>query len=1320
MVERLRMAGEGNNLPEGSSEIKGPEGTIAVVEKLSDQPDVVIADEGTQSKSPGFWRKITGRETKPLVLDQQPHVTEILNPEEQPGNAQGITNEAEQSQEAEEEQAEQAGTNGPPPPDDGEPGEPRGPEGPRGPLPPDYLWSPEYQAERWSVAKELVRLESLPYKEKYDGGKNEQNLYRLYREWKRLEGLDNSKSYSRKPFDSKDLEEPTQADQQPSYEEQDLTNLPAVRDLFTNYNELLDNPNAIPEQIDTAREQLSSFFKEAKRGGLLEGVDTALKSVAKEIQHGLDQGLSPDEIMMGIQESYSLGIEGRSGVLRRIEAILSMGERTFRVARRANPEIAKLEGVWEPYIQLAVERLTLPFNPRLTPPLPIEGEFTFEAEREEALRRLMEEEEIYWRPTYANYFTVYARTPEQFDRAQETFIRWMRTALGKSPEELLQKVNGFKEALTSAGQRAGSEIQQYTVELRRELEALMGVIGANFSNEFYNANYFKQFWSFVAQYEGPARMLRLARTSQGLLAAALQKFDKDPRLELLFSPHGSRGQLMGRQRNAIEMEGLQEQILTQLTAEVMGIAMKGYHPDDPEKRLGDRMYEGNLAEITKFKSDEDFKNLYEGFDLEEQERFYKELSTKQASDLRPAEKLALERLERARKIQQYLEAGRDPGKLEGADRVMYEEARNAVTLAYELYGAMGEKAKRGGGVFLVDRRGPEGKFRDYIPNNSAEKFVHFAENWTKATYGHLLAAELKYRVDQARRMAIWALKTYGFEARLWDFTLLRGGKPVDPNTLGYHPSYGVNRNTTNPIEKYRYAVPNNPRILGYNSRGEEVILVFDTEGKPVGLEFDQAGKAVIYDKAYGDDRNRIAFDNLDRNTKAEPMLLKRPKEEDDPQKPGRKRVVRKADGSTVVDGEDEKGVSVTFDIATHHIYSRWTGHPYWGYQEEDTGLLLTQESFDGAKAIKEGKLRWQDVPPHAVQLLIVDPTLERVGHFDLESLETLITLAAGEESYQGHWRVGDELYMNFFSADASRLKNRTAYVLQDHGGSTKEWFHARAQAALWPDGKVRRLRTFTPFIPLRFASMSEMWGAPGGALDVFRMMGYEKYRMVGQFAMDKWINQTGAAQAGYEAIFDWFSEQEMKLQEGLGRKLNNEADRLRVFYKQYSDGKLGNRSGIATVDEDTDEEFLKLFRDTLKRPEVVMNRNTVLQSVFRGERAPLWLEGIEIFKRRPDGTYELDEDNNKILNEAIDWNRDSGSSRHDNKIFLWRYVRLLRSDQPREGQDLYPAEAQYYELGDLYTLASMRLAKAAQEAGDPNWERFLETRFEWFEGKANN
>lgn len=1150
----------------------------------------------------------------------------------------------------------------------------------------DYkeLWTPEFREWGIDISKKLVNLVVLPDKLKYEAPAIRAALDASFKEWKRWFELDTERSHRRKPFDpEKDLgglPEPAAEDFVP---ERVLAGLPPAKELFDTYQQLLIDPNSVtPEQLNNYR-TLASL-----------------------------PGASAEQAVRRLLRGY-------------------------------------------------VEN------------------------RDDAYRVLAEGKEIYWRPLYADYFEVTARTKRQFEIAVETFIRWVRSGLGRAPEEIFRKVNSFKETLTAVGQRAG--LEEYTKGKRLELEILAAIVGADFSNEHYNADYFKQFWTFGSKDEGPERMLQLIKSNKGILAAVIWKFDQDKKLELLFAPHGPRGELM-IERNAKNMGDLEEQVKAMLIREVLGISLKRYNPDDPEMRIpgNNSIYEANLNEITKFKSDEDFKNLYEGFDVQEQERLRQRLEERNEGDLKPAEEELKVRLERAKRVRDYLEAGYklEDIKLENIKlklgleekemnemSEMYEEAKNVVALAFELYGAMGEKAKRQGAVFLVHRKDSFGRpIVDYIPNHWAEKFLHLSENWTKATYGGeldqelqerigrerlssneysrlenelrpdtsderrreiegilrpkgIFADELKYRVGQNRRLAIWALKTKGSDAKLWDFTLLRDGRPVDPNTLGY-TKYGVDRNREDPIERYKYADPVDIRILGYNSNGEEVILVFDDEGKPVegvttGLAFDpQSGKPLIFDKKPGEERRSpIIFDNLTRNTRARKLLLRRPKEEEveDPETGKKvKRVVKNPDGNSVVEKVHVDFETVR-DKLSSHPYARWTAHPYWGYQEEDPGLLLSRGSFDAARKIKRGELRPEDAPPHAVQLLIVDPTLDRVRHFDhLENVECAVALAAVEESYQAHWRIEDELYANFFPRDASRTEVRVQYVLQDRGGSTKQWFHIRAEAAYWSDAKARRLRIFIPFIPLHFASMSEMWGAPGGALDVFRMMGYEKYKMVGQFAMDKWVNQTGAVQDIYEAFADSYNAQQKKIDEGLGRKLNNDADvHMKKHYQQVMTTK--ELQPDVSTREDTYEEFLVSSRESLYRMERVEHRNTVSETYMRGERSPLWLEGREVFKRKSDGSYEPDENGNRILDDRVNKEIDSGSSRHSNKLFHFRYARFLRS--PEGGQVLYPDTARYYALLDNDLNDYTRLVE--EYAGTGKTARHV-SGWDWLEGKMNN
>ena len=808
---------------------------------------------------------------------------------------------------------------------------------------------------------------------------------------------------------------------------------------------------------------------------------------------------------------------------------------------------------------------------------------------------------------------------------------------------------------------------------------------------------------------------------------------------------------------------------------------------------------------------------------------YEQLSNgRQFSNLLPAERAALRRLEKVSRIQRDLANGMNPAELKGEDRRLYQEAKNAVESALELYGVMLEKARRGGGVFLVDRnthieayqklkdindrdltqeqrrskkiaevlmqvrKGRKinesalnrlsiedrqfftalkeedlGDFVDYLPNFWAEKWVHVGENWTKATYGGeldpeiqdklrrerkaaaeaqlrnlslsaeerskiegwmnpkgIFADELQYRVDQARRMAIWAAKTYGHDAKLWDFTLLRDGKPIDPNTLGYVKDslgvpYGINHSGVNDVEKYKYAVPVNPRILGYNSKGEGVILVFDDEGKPVvggstGLEFDEkSGQYPIYDqkeevvtavdekgKEYKRTRQLITFDNLNEDTKAVPMLLKTPAGDIDPKT-----------GKMIVKDEPEK-VHLDFDSIIHrfrsHPYTRWTGHPYWGYQEEDTGLILTEDVFEDAKKIKQGLLRPEDAEPHATQLLIVDPTLQRVTYFKhRESREDKVLLAAVEESYQGQNLIQDELNMAFFPEDADDEYNRIAYVEQDWDGSAKMWLNARAIYARWTDMLGRRGRTLLPVLPLHFSSMAGMHGADG-ALGELRMMNYgmgtgNSYRMVGQFALEKWIGQTESAQDEFEALTGYVNPQEKRDREGYLEKPTDDAD---VILQEYHPS-IAILTSETSFKEEIDIKFMADIRKSRGRKEAVIQRGRVLETSKRGERAPRWLKGIDVFERNADGSIRII-GGEKVFNGKVDSDRDVGSSRHSMSIFFWRDVAWVRSDKHWEGQETYDNVKRYYALMDLPQATERQLALEDKAKGKT---RILQNRW---------
>ena len=1406
---------------------KDSKGVTAVADRPNNQPSVITtpAEKSRETALQKLFGPILrireGSGVQVLVKPDESRPRNTIYVADASGNVTGVVNVGPDNQ----------GPGGPDGVDNGGRGGGGGRwENPRGPNDPDWLWSPEFKEKGRNIAIQIFERESWDYEVKYNDV-NGPILDKLYVDWQDWVAQNEERAFRRIPFDRRDYltqqteETPPPAKEVRVIEPQDLDGLSPISVLFTKYNDLRDNPSSTDAEITEVEGQLSKYFLEARRLGLLSGIDRGLRLLYVDIMRGvypddINRKLSEPEIWAKIDETR--------------QAILSLGKTSFQARRRANRagayELAPLDGVWEAYVNLTIDdrfslllngegltsaptidgefafggeslaelnqfassdeqiRALLPRDPELRVQATIDGELDEEElarlvnnrertvskairDRQEAIgrygqdrerfRQMAERRELYWQPTYANYFEVTAQTQPQFETAVETFTSWIRSGLTKSPNELFQRVSGFKDALTTAAVRAGVDVS----ELRRELEGMIGVLGADHANEHYNADYFKQFMEFAAQDEGPERFVRLGRANRGKVGAVLWKYDNDPRFELYYSPHGSRGQL-SFERDPLAQEQLQDVTKDLLILEVMATEIKGYNPDDSEKVLIHQATEENLAEVVNFHSDEEFKNLFDGFDQKAQDDFFdqfsphypefvraKEIATAfrkgivifplteadqeiyekmqngQIVQLKPAEEKYIKRLMIVRRMQQEYKAGRfDPSKLKDDELRMYEEAKNAVDLASELYGVMGEKAKRGGGVFLVERKNTDGTVMkdsldrpvvDYIPNTWAEKYVQFAENWVKATYGGELdvetqakvggrkgipADELKYRVDQARRMAIWSLKTYGYEAKLWDFTLLRDGKPADLNfayvkDLFGNP-YGINNSSTaNEVERYRYCVPENPRVLGYNSAGKEVILVFDQNGKPItgeatGLEFDDDGNAVIYDLSktstdikrfnekkgeHGEEeivkreRVRIKFDNLNRNAEARSMELKIP-------------------GST---GKKR----VDFKTAVNHLYAGWTGHPYWGYQEEDTGLIL--RGLEGAKRIRDGQSRPEDEKPHAQFRVQLDPTLQRVDFFHYrEDIEDLITLAAVEESYQGHYRIQDELYQNFYSEDADRQYNHIAYNLQDWGGSTKMWLNHRAIYARWTDMLGRRSRTMLPVLPLHFDSMSEVWGARGKALDTLRMMNYGRssgssYRMVGQFALEKWIGQAGAAQDQFEALFGYASPQEKRDIEGYTEKPTNDADVTLQDYRPHVGFLLNPHE---TQHEDAEIKFLADVRKSRGRKETVIQRMRVLETGKRGERAPLWLEGIDIWVRNPDGSIKI-EDGRKEFNWSVSKMRDVGSSRHSGTRWFWQDTVWTRSDKPGEGQDLYKNVALYYKLMDFPQIADNRLAEEAKKEG---------------------
>ncbi len=554
MAERL-MAGEQQ---EGGPP-QTPQGVTAVAEKPSDQPNVVIAGKEEQSKGPSFWRKIVGGETKPLVLDQQPQITEILNPEEQPQNTQAPSTSQNQTQVGVQDrmELEEGSTLPPDGVDRGGGGGDREPPA-RGP---EWLTSPE----RGELLMERIAFMEtiLPYEVRYNE-ENEPILNGLYEELiEYVDGLEENRYY-RSSFNLKEahpdvIPEPDEplidaikksykeradkliqlASQESQIPPEDFTGVRSLDELIQRRYRDRTTPAAEIPQIE---EELLKYFNEAKRKGLLKGVDDRLNSIYLRYAGGT---ISPSQA----RELLYQATEVTAGNDRPLAYIT--GEDAF-IARMSDPEVnPRLDNVWVPYLRWARIRFESLLNGEPQSP-ERRGEWVLPIEQTQGAIK-----ETYWEPYagYPDYYTVNAKTPAQFIIAKESFLQMLFThALGYDPNELIQNLINFKKVMSRNA--TDLAIQQknwpegpdkmtleFAEELRQEFEGEGFFWHIAYNIENYNKDGAKQGEMALALHEGPQRHVRALRSRRGETGEYEFTLDYDPLVELAYNAQGSRGQL---------------------------------------------------------------------------------------------------------------------------------------------------------------------------------------------------------------------------------------------------------------------------------------------------------------------------------------------------------------------------------------------------------------------------------------------------------------------------------------------------------------------------------------------------------------------------------------------------------------------------------------------------------------------------------------------------------------------------------------------------------------------------------------------------------
>lgn len=493
----------------------------------------------------------------------------------------------------------------PPPPGDGRG---RGPEGPRGPERTEWEMTPE--RGRWLVDEFLRYRLTMPYEVRYNAENGPrfkwlcEEIGKYVDAWIEIRNDPDPwgphKAYPKPPewlpgedFKSPEFPPEDQAlvdlntaistlhgqyilegsEQASQPAEITLESLPTDSEgqliSASTFKAQYDEPST-PEELRIARAQLDVYFRQAKINGLLGEVDAELNNVYKDIAR---EGFSNDQINMVLNNGSIRARNAAIGELR--DKILD------------GVDVGAFTGVANAYIDMAVRTLERYLRSQRQPER-VEGEWSIPTSEQASRGR----KETYWTTSsWPKYYQVTAENEAQFLVAKETFFQMIRTAgLGKSPDAVYEHVQNFIEAFKGAGGRQVQEgriSNEFLVDTRLELEALLFVFVGNYSNEVYNHTRRYEAMKAMSLDEGPARWVGIYRSGSGEVASFTEIFDMEALMDIYMNPVGERGEL-----NIVAGHFLQDMIQEKVIERGMGIALKDY--DFREEYLGSDSLEAKI------------------------------------------------------------------------------------------------------------------------------------------------------------------------------------------------------------------------------------------------------------------------------------------------------------------------------------------------------------------------------------------------------------------------------------------------------------------------------------------------------------------------------------------------------------------------------------------------------------------------------------------------------------------------------------------------------------------------------------------------------
>lgn len=531
-------------------------------------------------------------------------------------------------------------------------------EGPRGPEPtsgPEWEVSPE--RGRWLV-EEVTKMETeMPYEVRWNA-ENGPRLYALSRELIKFVWATEKDRNKEAPFsvekDHRIEFQPdktlwqtainayqeliekgvAQVDQEQQAPPVDFTEIDArghdLAILTAKYESFSISPT---ERIQVEKDLLK-YFEEAKRKGLLTGVDEIFNSLyldyaghkrpADHIKALLDQKTVLDPQRNPQPEAYVTAMDK----LRR---------------KAADPEVhSRLLGVAHAYILWNRAK----FRDILDGIYPgdyREGEWRVPDERDEG-----EVSETYWEPSpnYPGYYVVTARNPTQFLIAADTFLRMLKShALGYAPGELTQFAQNFKNFLNAEATKLAREQKKwpdspnkvtsdFVDELRQRFDGDFYSWGASYYGEHYNKDGYKQYFSAMALDEGPQRYVATLHSNEGGVGFHVEGQDDITGVfEFGLNAQGSREQF----KDSIVQNYIHGTIQEIMIERGMGVVIKDYDHRDPFGGSSTEAFEVRLKRAKRLEQLEEHlkRNNYNLDSLtEDDEKFYSEAKEQVRKNIR--------------------------------------------------------------------------------------------------------------------------------------------------------------------------------------------------------------------------------------------------------------------------------------------------------------------------------------------------------------------------------------------------------------------------------------------------------------------------------------------------------------------------------------------------------------------------------------------------------------------------------------------------------------------------------------------------------------